>query len=76
MITGISSDTPLRVANWLANDKHVWLALINDDDPVCRLAAGRHLERICDRSVDFDAYGQPQVRAQQVAAIRTQLLRR
>ncbi len=75
-ITGDTSDTPQRVANWLTNDKRVWLALMVDGDPQCRLAAGRQLARICEQNVDFDPDAEPQVRAEQVTALRTQLLRR
>ncbi len=76
VITSNTSDTPRRVATWLANDKRIWLALMDDDDPQCRLAAGRQLTRICEQNVDFDPHAEPLARAEQVAAIRTQLLRR
>ncbi len=69
-------DTPDRVAAWLINDKRVWLALLNDDDSRRRHVARQQLARICEHSIDFDPAATRTERAEQIAVLHTQLLRR
>jgi hypothetical protein len=68
-----SSDSSERVAGWLASDKRVWLALLERGDPNHRLAAARHLSRLCGRSVSFDPQASPDQREEQLVHLRALL---
>ncbi len=74
-VAGEVADSPLRVTTWLANDKRIWLGLLDAADAQARTMAPRELARILQRPVKFDPEAAPQVRAEQLAALRTQCLR-
>jgi hypothetical protein len=69
-------DTPARVAAWLCNDRLLWLALLNADDPQHRATASRELARLCEHPIDFDPLASQAVRNEQVANLQAKLLRR
>ncbi len=66
-------DLAARVAGWLAQDPHVWIALLHDANPDHRHFAAEQLERRCDRRFEFDAHADPVTRQQQIASLRLQL---
>jgi hypothetical protein len=70
------SDTPDRVAAWLVNERCIWLRLMHHADARCRAVAQTHLARLVDRPVDFDPYGAPKSRSEQLASLEDQLTRR
>ena len=69
-------DTPARVAAWLSNDKLIWVALLSDGDPQLRCKASSELARLCDRSIPFDPFASQAARDEQIAQLRSELLRR
>ncbi len=75
-IMGDAADTPLRVSQWMANDKRIWIPLMGDDNSTCRMLARAQLARIFERAVPFDPHAEPRVRAEQLASLRNEYLRR
>ncbi len=69
-------DAPACVAARLAHDKSVWITLLGNDDAEMRVVAKRQLSHLCQHDVDFDPVADPEQRAQQVANLRSRLLRR
>jgi hypothetical protein len=66
-------DTPLRVAAWLIDDKSIWLALMNHEDPSRRALAATELGRVCGQAIDFDPLADPSQRSRQIARLRVEL---
>jgi hypothetical protein len=75
-LTDYTSDTPQRVATWLCNDRHIWLALLEKGEPADGMIARSHLERLTNRRIDFDPQATPESRAEQMAWLRSELRRR
>jgi hypothetical protein len=69
-------DTPRRVAEWLADDEQVWLALLKDGDPQRRQLAASRLAAIHPTQIQFDPYGEESRRQEQLARLRLQFGRR
>ncbi len=69
-------DAPACVAAKMACDKSVWLTLLAEEDATIRVVAKKHLASLCQRDIDFDPAAEPAQRAQQLAHLRDQLLRR
>jgi len=67
------SDSPERVAAWLADDKRVWLALLASGPADQRLAAARHLSKMSGRSVSFDPAASADQRAEQLVQLQALL---
>jgi len=68
-----SPDSPARVADWLAGDKRVWLALLARGELDERIAAAEHLSKLCRRPLPFDPMGSAEVRSAQVAELTAKL---
>lgn len=69
-------DAPACVAARLSHDKSVWITLLGNDDAEMRVVAKRQLSHLCQHDIDFDPAADPEQRAQQVANLRSRLLRR
>jgi hypothetical protein len=70
---GVGEDTP-RLAAWqLVGDVSVWLTLLDRGNSIVRTVALERLERILDRSIEFDPTADPQQRHQQWLALRAEL---
>lgn len=64
-----ATDSPDRLAAWLANDEATWRALLHDQDATCRVVAEAHLARLSHqesvpppsvwRQVDLRSSGDP-----------------
>ena len=67
-----TGDTPMRVASWLADDKAVWLSLMEHENQTKRQLATRHLEAITGESLAFDPTASPAERRGQVHRLRSQ----
>lgn len=63
------ADCPHRVADWLAADRRVWLAVLSRGDLEQRIAAAEHLSRLCQRPVPFDPAAEVSERDAQLAAL-------
>ncbi len=66
------ADTPARVAGWLADDRAVWLALMERKNEATRTIAAGQLETILGRSLAFDPAASEAERQQQVRRLRTE----
>jgi hypothetical protein len=64
-----SPDCPQRVAEWLAADKRVWLALLSRGDLEQRVVAAEHLSRLCQKPLAFNPAASADERNAQVAAL-------
>jgi hypothetical protein len=64
------SDSPKALAEWLASDPKVWLALLDDDDASRRERARQELARILDEPVDFEPFAPVDQRQTQIRALR------
>ncbi|MBM4090148.1 MAG: hypothetical protein FJ276_12115 [Planctomycetes bacterium] len=67
-------DSRQRVAAWLANDMEIWVAMLADEDGQHRQTARQRVARLANRLIVFDPTAPPNVRGQQVAALRAELL--
>ena len=72
-LTVATSDTPVRVATWLANDKAIWLGLLAHDDAQKRKLAAARFSGIHAGPVLFDPLADEPHRRQQIAALRSEL---
>jgi hypothetical protein len=66
-------DSPPRSAEWLAGDKHVWLALLARGELDQRIAAAEHLSQLCRRPLLFDPQAAAAVRSAQLAELTARL---
>ena len=57
------------LADWLAADRRVWLALLSRGDLEQRIAAAEHLSKLCQRPVAFNPTASLPERDAQVAAL-------
>lgn len=69
-------DAPACVAARLSHDKSVWITLLGHDDAEMRVVAKRQLSHLCQHDIDFDPTAGSDQRAQQLANLQSQLLRR
>jgi hypothetical protein len=69
-------DSPERVADWLAEDKRVWLAILGRGDERGRQAAARHLSLLCGKPVAIDPAASDDQRAQQLIELNALLAER
>ncbi|HEX5102533.1 MAG TPA: hypothetical protein VFV87_01900 [Pirellulaceae bacterium] len=69
-----SADSPLRVADWLAADKRVWLALMARGEVDQRIAAAEHLSKLCRRPLVFDPQATAEARQAQLAELSAKLV--
>jgi hypothetical protein len=67
-------DTPERIANRLAGDRHAWVAMLNNADEQNRRTALSQLEYLVGEKLEFDPAGDAASRAEQIAKIRWQVL--
>ena len=67
-----ASDTPERVAAWLATDPAIWLLLLSNVEPERRQLAAEHLSKLVSFPLDFDPLADTATRVTQVAALRKQ----
>lgn len=70
---GDDSDAPESIAAWLGTDPRIWLALLNQADLARRQVAAKQLSRTLGEPVKFDAAATPEIRHQQIEALRTRL---
>jgi hypothetical protein len=68
-----SPDTASRVADWLAADKRVWVALLARGDLDQRIAAAQHLSHLCRRPLPFNPQGTAEQRTAQLAELTAKL---
>jgi hypothetical protein len=68
-----AGDTPPRVAAWLADDRSVWLSLLERDSVATRQLAARHLGALLDQSLAFDPQADAAVRRGQLHRLRAEL---
>lgn len=66
-------DTPSRVAAWLADDKAVWLALLERENEATRATAGKRLGALLGQALAFDPAAGESERQQQVRRLRIEL---
>jgi hypothetical protein len=66
-------DTPERVAVWLADDEHTWIALLKSTDPERRQLASLRLAALHPQGIQFDPDGDESHRQAQLAQLRGQL---
>jgi hypothetical protein len=67
------NDTPPEVAQWLAGDPVVWLAMLSrDDEPTRRLAAER-LKALLDGPIAFDPAADAATRQGQIDELRLRI---
>jgi hypothetical protein len=69
-------DTPACVAARLSHDKSIWIALLCSDNAEARVVAKRQLAHLCQREIHFDPDADSHQRAEQIARLRSTLLRR
>jgi hypothetical protein len=69
-----SADSPERVADWLLDDKAIWLTLLGRGEIDQRIAAAEHLSKLCRRSLPFDPSASPESRQAQLAVLREKLV--
>jgi hypothetical protein len=69
-------DTPACVAARLSHDERVWITLLGSPQPQTRAVAKRQLTYLCQDEIRFDPSADPDQRAQQIATLRRELLRR
>jgi hypothetical protein len=72
-LTVTDGDTPVRVASWLADNSHVWLALLDRADADKRSTAANHLELICGQPLPFDPLASDIDRRRQIDQLRIDL---
>ena len=75
-ISTASMDTAERMTEWLADDEHVWFALLKHEDPQRRHLAAIRLTAMRSQSLEFDPYGDESYRQQQLAQLKAQIIRR
>lgn len=75
-LRGKEADSPERIALWLVEDERIWLSLLSHDELPVRTLAASHLGKRFSQPIDYDPDGTPLERQQQVARIRTRLVRR
>jgi len=69
----MDNDLPPEIANWLAGDPVVWLAMLSrDDEPTRRLAADR-LEALLGEPIPFDPTAHPPTPAKQIEQLRSRI---
>lgn len=66
-------DTPNRAAAWLADDKTIWLALLERQNAATRTVAATQLERIVGQALAFDPAADEAERRQQIRRLRAEL---
>jgi len=66
-------DTPARVAAWLADDRAVWLALLERKNEATRTVAAGQLETILGQALAFDPAAGEAERQQQLRRLRAEL---
>src|SRR5436190_1897589 len=69
-VADTGADSPERVADWLLDDRGVWLALLNRGELEHRIAAAEHLSKLCRRNLPFDPSASPESRQAQMADLR------
>jgi hypothetical protein len=67
------NETPRRVAERLAADPRVWLALMTRPDPDQRRHAAEHLAQLLPTPIQFDPEADAAARAKQIEALRAKL---
>jgi hypothetical protein len=72
-LSDLNPDCPQRVADWLAGDKRVWLALLSRGDLEQRAVAAEHLSRLCQKPLAFNPAASVDERNAQVAALNALL---
>jgi len=72
-LTVTDGDTPVRVASWLADSSHVWLALLDRADANKRSTAAKHLEMICGQPLPFDPLASEIDRRRQIDQLRVDM---
>jgi hypothetical protein len=75
-IAGVATDTPERTAEWLGDDEQVWFALLKHNDPQRRHLATIRLNAMRSQSLEFDPYGDEKYRQEQLAELKSQIIRR
>ena len=75
-LRGQVADTPERIALWLVEDERIWLSMLAHDELPIRVFAATHLAKRFEKPIDYDPEGTPLERQEQVARIRTRLVRR
>jgi hypothetical protein len=75
-LRGKQADSPERLALWLVEDERIWLLMLAHDELPIRTYAASHLTKRFAKPIDYDPEGTPLERQQQVARIRTRLVRR
>ena len=68
-------DSPERIAVWLVEDESIWLALLDHDALAVREFATTHLSKRFPKSLRFEPSAGASVRADQIARLKTRLLR-
>lgn len=68
------TDSPQHVARRLAGDPAIWLVVLSRDDQAARQTALHWLESLLEKPVEFDTAADPEVRAEQLARLRRQIL--
>jgi hypothetical protein len=67
------SDSPERIAGWLADDQRVWLALLSRPDARTRQAAARHLTLLSGQRIAIDPSASDERQAQQLVELKALL---
>jgi hypothetical protein len=67
---GEGSDTPDRVASWLAGDPSIWLGLLSRDSESTRRLAFQQLSSLVNKPLVFDPAADEKTRQSQIGQIR------
>jgi hypothetical protein len=70
-----SPDTPARAAAWLAQDRSIWVALLDHADYDCREHALARLQQLSSARIQFNPSADPGTRHSQIARLRQQLVK-
>jgi len=74
-LTPTTGDTTRRVSLQLANDRAMWLALLQHPSAVERYLAVQRLEQLCNQTIAYDPQADADTRAAQAAKLTQRLLR-
>ena len=70
----MSNDTPEQIANWLAGDPSVWLAMLSRHEESERRLARQRLEALLGEPIPFDPAADATIRAGQIEQLRARVL--